>query len=173
MEKFDLYDHLRRPLGRTMAKGEEMPQGCRRLMVHICIFNEKGEMLIQQRQNGKKWGNLWDVSVGGGVQAGETTQQAAHRELMEELGLKYDFQDLSPAVTTTFHKGFDDLYIIHADPALSSVRLQPEEVQAVRWASREEILDMLDCGAFLPYHPGFMEYIFFRRDYPGYFHHRQ
>ena len=170
MERFDLYDSRRRFTGRTIARGEDVPDGLRRLVVHVCVFNQKGEMLIQQRQSFTEgWPNLWDVSVGGGVQAGETTQQAARRELQEELGLEFDFENETPILTTTFRKGFDDLYIIHLESDLDALRLQPEEVQAVRWAGRDEVLAMIKNGTFIPYSRPFMEYIFFRHDHWGNF----
>ena len=71
MEIFDLYDCARRPLGRTMIRGTQTPPGCYRLVVHVCIFNSKGEMLIQQRQSFKDgWPNMWDITVGGSVISG-------------------------------------------------------------------------------------------------------
>ena len=80
------------------------------------VFNSKGEMLIQQRQEDKKlWPNLWDVSVGGSVIAGETSSEAASRETMEELGIELDLSEVRPAFTINFHGGFDDCYLVEKD----------------------------------------------------------
>ena len=43
------------------------------LIVHVCLINERGEMLIQQRSdNVEKWPGMWDLTIGGHVLAGET-----------------------------------------------------------------------------------------------------
>lgn len=47
-----------------------------------CIFNEKGEVLLQKRGNSNKWG-----FPGGAIEIGETPQMAAIREAKEETGL--------------------------------------------------------------------------------------
>ena len=54
MELFDLYTADRVKTGKTMVRGEPVPEGCYRIVVHICIFNEQGQMLIQQRQPFKR-----------------------------------------------------------------------------------------------------------------------
>lgn len=168
MELWDLYDEQRRPVGRTMVRGEAVPEGLYRLVVHICVFNSDGQLLIQQRQPFKKgWPNMWDVTVGGAVCAGESSQVGAHRELLEEIGLDVDLSKSVPAFSSSFSQGFDDIYIVHASPELSELRLQPEEVQAVRWADKEEILSMIDGGAFIPYGKGFIEYLFYRSSHRG------
>ena len=170
MELFDLYNEHRILTGETMVRGNPMPERKYRLVVHICIFNSKGELLIQQRQPFKKgWANLWDVTVGGSVTTGETSQQGAHRELLEELGLDVNFEHTVPAISTTFRNGFDDLYILHRDVDISMLRLQPEEVQAAKWASKDEILSMIDAGSFIPYGKAFIEYLFFRSSHCGNF----
>lgn len=170
MELFDLYDTHRCPTGQTMVRGTTTPEGMYRLVVHICIFNSNGQLLIQQRQPFKPtWSNMWDISVGGSVSAGECSQQAAQRELREELGLENDFSNSAPAFSTTFSGGFDDLYILHADVNLHDLKLQPEEVQAVRWAAKEDILSMIRDGSFIPYSKGFVEYLFFRSSHFGNF----
>ena len=82
MELWDLYTENREKTGKTMVRGEKQPNGYYRLIVHICIFNDECKMLIQQRQPFKDgWSGMWDLTVGGSVIAGETTQMAAQREL--------------------------------------------------------------------------------------------
>ena len=170
MELWDLYDAQRNLTGKTVVRGEPIPKGLTHLVIHICIFNSKGEMLIQQRSSDKStWADLWDVTIGGSVSAGESSQTGAQRELLEELGLEADFTDRFPDFSTSFPGGFDDTYILHMEPELSSLRLQPEEVQAVRWATEEEILTMVDNGTFIPYSKGFISHLFFRRTHRGNF----
>ena len=58
MEYWDLYDEHFQKIGRTHLRGEKIPKGTYHLVVHVCIFNQKGEMLIQQRQYFKEgWPN--------------------------------------------------------------------------------------------------------------------
>ena len=162
MELWDLYDKNRAPLGRTMVRGNKVEEGTYRLTVHICIFNSKGEMLIQKRQPFKKgWSGMWDVSVGGSATAGDDTTSAAERELFEELGLKWSFAHRRPSLTVHFKEGFDDVYLIKEDVDTSSLRLQPEEVERVDWASLEDICAMIDSGEFIPYKKSYIETLFF------------
>lgn len=171
MEIFDLYTAAREKTGQTMVRGSAAPDGLYRLVVHVCIFNSRGEMLIQQRQPFKSgWPNMWDITLGGAVTAGETSQQGAHRELMEELGIDADFTHTAPTVSTSFRNGFDDLYILHRDLELSQLQLQPEEVQAAKWAGKSEILAMIEGGSFIPYSRAFIEYLFFRSTHHGNFY---
>ena len=95
MELWDLYTYDRQRTGHTMLRGGDQPEGLFRLVVHVCIFNGNGEMLLQQRQLFKKgWPNLWDITVGGSALSGEDSRTAARRELYEELGLRISFENL-------------------------------------------------------------------------------
>ena len=168
MELWDLYDSHRNPTGQTMVRGTPVPEGMYHLVVHVCIFNSRGEMLIQQRQPFKPtWGGMWDLSVGGGAVAGDSSAAAAQREVLEEIGVSLDFSHTAPACTVTFIDGFDDYYMITKDLDLHKLRLQPEEVAQVKWASLQEILAMIADGSFIPYHPAFLEFLFFQRDHSG------
>ena len=161
MEAWDLYTQDRVKTGQTMLRGDPVPEGHFHLQVHVCIFNEQGEMLIQQRQSTKRWyAGLWDYSVGGSAVAGDTSLAAAERETLEELGLQVSLAGLKPAVTRWYGAMIDDYYILPLNVALSDLHLQREEVQAVRWASREDILTLLAQGQFCPNPPGMIALLF-------------
>src|SRR3989338_2368529 len=64
-------------------------------IVHVLIFNDKGEMALQLRSKNKNFvPDHWSTSAGGHVQSGETYEQAALRECEEELGIKLKMQFL-------------------------------------------------------------------------------
>lgn len=164
MELWDLYDEERKPLNRTKPRGSILEPGEHHYVVHVCLFNTNGELLIQQRQPFKKgWSGLWDVTVGGSVLAGETSTEAAVRETLEEIGLNIHLSGVRPHLTVNFDVGFDDFYIIEQEIDLNSLTLQEEEVKAVKWATLNEVLHMIETGEFIPYYPGLMRFIFENR----------
>ncbi len=56
--------------------------------VHVWIFDSNGKILLQTRAGkGDHGDGLWDASVGGHVDAGESYEVAAEREMKEELGI--------------------------------------------------------------------------------------
>ena len=168
MEFWDLYDRDRIPTGETHQRGKPLPEGRYHMVVHVVIFKTKGEMLIQQRQPFKEgWPNMWDITVGGSAVAGDTSRTAAQREVMEEIGLAIDLSGEQPKLTIPFDVGFDDVYTLVMDVDLTTLHLQESEVQAVRWASEEEILTMLADGRFIPYHRAFIQLLFALRHSRG------
>ena len=170
MELFDLYDRDRIPTGETIERGQKLPPGRYHLVVHICVFNRAGQMLIQLRSKNKLlWPGLWDVSVGGAAQKGDLSWQAAHRELAEELGIVTDLSQVRPAFTFNFERGFDDIYLIELDLELDKLRLQPEEVTQVGWADAECIHALIEKGDFLPYHHSLIDLFFDLRFTPRFF----
>ena len=161
MEIWDLYTKDRIKTDEKMVKGEKSTKGFYRLVVHVCIFNSQGEMLIQQRQSFKNsWPNMWDLTVGGSAISGDTSQLAAEREVYEEIGYKLSLDEIRPALTINFQEGFDDIYLIQKDIEISNLCLQYEEVKAVKWASKEEILSMINEETFIPYHKSLIELLF-------------
>ncbi len=168
MELWDVYNRDRTKSDKTMVRGDKFESGAYHLVVHACIFNSKGEMLIQQRQPFKSgWSNMWDITVGGSAIAGDTSQTAIEREVYEEIGLKLDLQNVRPHLTVNFDEGFDDIYLIEKEVDLNELKLQYEEVQQVKWASIDEIYQKLDEGVFIPYYKSLIKLLFDMRKQYG------
>ena len=164
MELWDIYDENRAVTGRYMVRGEPIAPGDRHLVVSICVFNSRGQMLIQRRQPFKSgWSGYWDISAGGAAVRGDDSRSAAHRELWEEIGLDVDFSGLTPQLTMNSPEAYQDIYLIHQDVDADSLTLQKEEVAAVRWAAREEIHQMIDSGVFIPYYHSLIDLLFSMR----------
>lgn len=172
MELVDLYSEDRIPLGKTADRHEHRARESfdeYRMVVHICIFNSKGQMLIQQRSMNKDaFPGMWDVSAAGGVDAGETSRQGAEREVQEELGYELDLTGVRPSMTVNYDGGFDDFYLVVRELDLTKLRLQTEEVSAVRWASLEDVLALLASGCFVSYPASFLRFLYEMRDTFGF-----
>mgnify|MGYP004639588003 CR=1 FL=1 len=174
MELWDVYDENRTKTGKIAVRGKGLPEGGYHIVVHVCVFNSRGEMLIQQRQPFKHgFPNLWDVSAGGSAIAGETSKQAAMREVREEIGLDIDLSNVRAKFSASFDEGFDDWYVVTKDADISALSLQYEEVQAVKWASRAEIQRLIDGGKFIPYFKSAVDMIFDTMDQYGFINERQ
>ncbi|MCR5067338.1 MAG: NUDIX domain-containing protein [Erysipelotrichaceae bacterium] len=151
-EKWDLYDRNRNKLGKTIYRGEELPEGCFHQVIHFVLFNSKGQMLCQRRTITKETYPLfWDVTVGGSALAGETSQQAVHREVLEEIGLDIDFSQMQPTFTNVFLEYIDDYYFVVRDVEPETLVLQKEEVCDVRYFEIGEIGRMIDRMEFVQF----------------------
>ncbi len=161
MELWDLYDIHRMPLHATHSRNVPLASGTYHTVVHCCVFDTQGNMLIQQRQPFKEgWANMWDITVGGSALAGESSQQAIGRELFEELSISYDFTNIRPNMTINFSVGFDDMYIIEHCVDIDKLVLQHSEVQSVAWASLDDIMQAIDNGTFIPYQKSLIQLLF-------------
>ena len=137
--------------------------------VGVCVFDGRGQVLIQQRSADRAVNpGKWDCAGGGSVLAGETSQRAATRELAEEVGIDIDFAGVRPALTIANPDNFFDIYLADA-PGLDigALALQAGEVQAVRWAGLGEVRAMLAEGVFWPYHPSLIDLLFALHERPG------
>ncbi|MBR1654720.1 MAG: NUDIX domain-containing protein [Clostridia bacterium] len=152
MEKRDLYDANRNLTGKTMYKGEEIPEGSYIVVVLVFIQNTEGKFLIQKRSERK---NGLYATTGGHPKSGEDSIQGIITEVKEEIGL-----DIKPEDLQLYYGGrsdnervfWDDYYIKMDIPDIESLRLQEEEVASVHWFSRDEIIDLMKNELFFKNH---------------------
>jgi len=161
-EIWDVHDKNRVKTGKTIVRGKErLLEGEFNISVFIAIFNSRGEMLIQQRQPFKEgWSGKWDITAAGAAVTGDTSATAATRELFEEVGIQVDFSDTMPHFTVNTDNFICDFYLVRKDVDIDSLQLGQDEVAEVRWATKQEIFDMMDDGRFIPVQKGSIELCF-------------
>ena len=162
-EIWDIYDSNRIKTGKTIVKGESIAHGEYTAKVMVLVFDGRGNMLIQRRLPDVGWmPGMWGMTAGGSIISGETPAKAAARELYEEVGIKIDFTNSHPDFNITFGDVFIDYYLVTmtSDLDLTTLPVPNEEVQAVKWATKEEMLKMIEKGECIPYRPSFMEFCF-------------
>jgi 16S rRNA (adenine1518-N6/adenine1519-N6)-dimethyltransferase len=87
----DPHDRILRYARRSDVHGNNL----RHRAVHILIFDQAGDVYLQQRSRWKDRHPLkWDSSAAGHVEAEESYEETARRELKEELGINVPLQKL-------------------------------------------------------------------------------
>lgn len=145
IEFFDLYTADRKPLGRRVRRGEPIPRGEYHIVVQIMTVNSEGEILLTQRVPEKTSGGRWECS-GGCAVSGETSRQAAVRELYEETGLCVAPDEVKLEWTLTTDSMLRDFYVVNKDAPLEGMKLQAAEVCAAKWVSLERLAEMSRTG---------------------------
>ncbi len=124
----------------TLSRNEIHRLQLRHRAVHILIFNNSRQLFLQQRSLKKDVNpGLWDSSAAGHVDAGESYDTCATREIGEELGVILDptprllFKLSASAVT-----GMEFIQVysgLHEGP----FQLAEEEISAGGWFSISDI----------------------------------
>jgi isopentenyldiphosphate isomerase len=115
-------------------------------VVHVLVFNEEGELLLQKRSLNKDVApGRWDTSVGGHIPNGEDLLIAAKREMEEELGIMTD--DLTFLYTYIHSNSYESELVftyscIHNGP----FNFNKEEIDEIRFWNFKEIIDVIGTG---------------------------
>lgn len=143
MELWDLFDSKRRPLGRTRLRGTPCSPGEYHTVVSVWTVDSCAHFLLTLRAPEKEsYPDTWE-NTGGSALAGETSLQAAVRELEEETGIFASEDDLIFIATETTRDSFVDHYLLLRDVPLSSIRLQKGETVDARWVTLSELDAMI------------------------------
>ncbi|MGN1339190.1 MAG: NUDIX domain-containing protein [Oscillospiraceae bacterium] len=144
-EYFDLYTADRRRLGRKIQRGAPIPHGEYHIVVQIMTVNDRGEVLLTQRVPEKTSGGKWECS-GGCAVSGETSREAAVRELFEETGIRADTSEISLEWSMVTDSMLRDFYMVKKTVGLDRLVLQSAEVCAAKWVSFDRLTEMAANG---------------------------
>ena len=140
MEYLDLYDEKKERIGKKILRGTEIPDGYYIMIVVIFIENSKGEFLFQFTS--KEKGNIW-ATTGGHVKSGYDAISTAVIEVKEELGIDLDKSKFKHIFTGIKNKRIFEAFYIKQDIEISKMTLQKEEVESVKWLSKDDLRELV------------------------------
>lgn len=155
MDEFiDIVTASGEPTGKTALKSDAHKNGWYHNTIHLWLYTKKGEILLQQRSHQKQiYPLLWDVSVAGHIDAGESFVEAVLRETKEEIGLQLHEENLlkigvklhesSYANDTIQDNEFHQVYIAELTRGLKDLVPQKDEVEALKLVSFKEFKTLL------------------------------
>jgi len=145
-EWWDVLDTKGRQTGDFFRRGATgWPTGRFHLIVAVCVQRRDGAVLLTQRSaNKEEYPFGWEFP-GGSALAGESSREAASRELREETGLEVPPAALTPVGRFAEVSALLDFYVAGklSSPELT---LQHSEVMAAEWVPPEEVIRRLRAG---------------------------
>ena len=156
IELWDIVDEHGNRTGKTMVKGTPMKKGEYHLSVSVWIQNDAGDYLVSQRVPTKIAPNMWETT-GGAAISGEDSLSAALRETKEELGVTLYPENGRVLKSYTYpHSSGDgaayiEVWLFRQNIDIDTVVLQKEETCDVKWASKEQIKQMMDQNIFIKF----------------------
>ncbi|MEH0419766.1 NUDIX domain-containing protein [Streptomyces sp. B21-083] len=158
VERVDGQDRVLGVVSRRQAIRERW---LHRVAVTVCL-DEGGRILVHRRSEQlSRFPGIHEVMVGGAVAVGESYEQAAARELAEELGIR-----VLPRLLFTFlnRSGLSPHWLgVHEAVVPDTVAADPDEVAWHGWLSEPELRSALLEWRFTPdSHEAFNRYLAFR-----------
>ena len=151
-EFLEVYSPAGTKTGQKKSKSEIHRKGLFHSTVHVWIFTEEGNILIQKRSKKKELNpGVWDVSVAGHIKFNENIKKAAKRETLEETGININTKDLLKIGVyrsinihpTAIDKEFFHTYILKIDRNSIDLDYKNNEVDDLKFISIEEMESLI------------------------------
>lgn len=148
MEILDIYNASKERTNKSFVRGDRLNKGEYYLITEIWTVNRNGKILITLRDPCKKSEpDKWE-NTGGAVRSGESSIEAAVRELYEETGIVAGEEELIYLGTSQEESLFADIYMLIRDVKLCDLKLQQGETISAKLVYYEELTEMIKNGEF-------------------------
>ncbi|MFZ5807523.1 MAG: NUDIX hydrolase [Verrucomicrobiota bacterium] len=136
---FDIVNERDEVIGQA-TRAEAHAKNLRHRAVHIWILNRKGEFLLQKRSATKDTCPcMWTSSVCGHVDAGENYEEAAQREIIEEIGLKTALSIKEIGYEKACAETAMEFTRIYVASCEGPFQFPQEEISELKWMSFKKI----------------------------------
>jgi len=157
-EKLNLVDENDKIIG-TDLRDNCHQQGLWHRRSTVFVFNSEGKLLVQKRAPNMSRPNMWCGSASGHVLAGESYEDAAQRELKEELGIECDLKEvgqLKVEVDFSLNDKEREHHKLFSCQSDGPFNIQQEELSQVKFISLDKIKKNIQKNPE-NYTPGFIE----------------
>ncbi len=162
MEIWDVLDINRNKIeGRVSVRGsDDMSDDEFHLVVFAAVADRNNNLAVSMRDRNKMFGGSWEFT-GGSALSGESSRQAAEREVLEEMGI-----DISKAKgkivadAVKYWKGsnwFYDVWVFRCDIDKELLKPQPGEVEKIELFHIDKICQMVENDEFTSITKEFIE----------------
>lgn len=144
MEVWDAYDENRELLPDFSIQRAEWPylhlNDVYHLAVNVWVQHEDGDWLFMRRSSQKShYPGIYELGAGGSVLQGETSLEAAKRELFEETGQAVEHLDFLFSFTEVEHRTHFDTYIAQFSCSKDAIICQEEETDGYVWVPSADL----------------------------------
>lgn len=144
-ELWDLTDAQGNRSGLTHRRGAlDWPAGYFHIVAATCVVRADNLVLLTKRAATKDYPLTWEFPAGSAL-AGETSVEAAIRELREETGLSVSPREMNLVGRFTEPRALVDLFVARIVDA-SALSLDPEEVTDAEWVTLDEVARRRKAG---------------------------
>lgn len=141
MELVDVVDINSNYTGEVVTREEAQKRKLGHWEVIIIIINDKRQVLLQKRSANKKYyPNKWAL-CSGLVISKESVDEAAIRELKEEIGVDFSFNDLN---VLDSNLNLTRFYYVKCNESEDFFTIQESELSCVKWFDLDEVIQLIE-----------------------------
>ncbi|MFI5679891.1 NUDIX hydrolase [Streptomyces cellulosae] len=145
VEHVDEHDHVLGVVERDEAERENWPH---RIATTICRDREGRILVVRRSETHSRFPGHYDVMVGGAMDVGESYEEAAARELSEELGVRVPVRFMFKFLC---QEGISPVWFgVHEAVVTEPLAPDRGEIAWQDWLTEAELCEVVDLWLFVP-----------------------